>query len=204
MSLNKKWRKTKKGKKENIILVVFIRFYKYQKNVLWKEIIYLTIITICIEVYFNKNMKTYKISEIAKIFDITVATLHFYDKEGLLPFVERDKNGNRIFKEKDLIYLYIINFFKKSEMPLKKIKEYLDLYIIGDSTLEHRNTIEDKIQELTNILEAMDYKKWYYETAIKAGTTKIFDDYKEKDIPEEMRKIMEKLSHITCIREFIK
>lgn len=149
-------------------------------------------------------MKTYKISEIAKIFDITVATLHFYDKEGLLPFVERDKNGNRIFKEKDLIYLYIINFFKKSEMPLKKIKEYLDLYIIGDSTLEHRNTIEDKIQELTNILEAMDYKKWYYETAIKAGTTKIFDDYKEKDIPEEMRKIMEKLSHITCIREFIK
>ena len=149
-------------------------------------------------------MKTYKISEIAKIFDITVATLHFYDKEGLLPFVERDKNGNRIFKEKDLIYLYIINFLKKSEMPLKKIKEYLDLYIIGDSTLEHRNTIEDKIQELTNILEAMDYKKWYYETAIKAGTTKIFDDYKEKDIPEEMRKIMEKLSHITCIREFIK
>ena len=157
-------------------------------------------------------MKTYKISEIAKIFDITVPTLHFYDKEGLLPFVERDKNGNRIFKEKDLIYLYIINFLKKSEMPLKKIKEYLDLYMIGDSTLEkrniiiseHRNAIESKIQELTNILEAMDYKKWYYETAVKAGTTKIFDDYKEKDIPEEMRKIMEKLSHITCIREFIK
>ena len=112
-------RKTKKGKKENIILVVFIRFYKYQKNVLWKEIIYLTIITICIEVYFNKNMKTYKISEIAKIFDITVATLHFYDKEGLLPFVERDKNGNRIFKEKDLIYLYIINFFKKRKFIQK-------------------------------------------------------------------------------------
>ena len=97
-------------------------------------------------------------------------------------------------------------------MPLKKIKEYLDLYMIGDSTLEqrniiiseHRNAIESKIQELTNILEAMDYKKWYYETAVKAGTTKIFDDYKEKDIPEEMRKIMEKLSHITCIREFIK
>ena len=41
-------------------------------------------------------MKTYKISEIAKIFDITVATLHFYDKEGLLPFVERDKIAQKI------------------------------------------------------------------------------------------------------------
>ena len=33
---------------------------------------------------------------------ISVSTLRYYDKEGLLPFIERKENGSRIFKDADL------------------------------------------------------------------------------------------------------
>ena len=42
-------------------------------------------------------MKTYSISEVANKLNLTVYTLRYYDKEGLLPFVERKDNGTRLF-----------------------------------------------------------------------------------------------------------
>lgn len=47
-------------------------------------------------------MNTYSISEVAKELNLTTYTLRYYDKEGLLPFVERTTNGTRLFKESDI------------------------------------------------------------------------------------------------------
>lgn len=157
-------------------------------------------------------MAIYKISEIAKKINISVHTLHYYDKIGLLPFVKRDDNGNRIFEDKDLHYLHIIDFLKKSDMSLKKIKEYIELSLQGDSTLkkretlilEHKKEVELKISELKDILDAMDYKLWYYKVTVEAGTSKIFDNLKKNEIPKKMQKIIEKLNNIDCIKEFLK
>ncbi|WP_315322248.1 MerR family transcriptional regulator [Fusobacterium pseudoperiodonticum] len=157
-------------------------------------------------------MAVYKISEIAKKINISVHTLHYYDKIGLLPFVKRDDNGNRIFEDKDLHYLHIIDFLKKSDMSLKKIKEYIELSLQGDSTLkkretlilEHKKEVELKISELKDILDAMDYKLWYYKVAVEAGTSKIFDNFKKNEIPKKMQKTIEKLNNVDCIKEFLK
>ena len=156
-------------------------------------------------------MAIYKISEIAKKLNTSIHTLHYYDKIGLLPFVERDNNGNRIFKDKDLHYLHIIDFLKKSGMSLKKIKEYIELYLQGDTSLkkretlilEHKKEVELRRKELNDILNAMDYKIWYYKVAVNAGTEKVFKNYKKDDIPEKMQKIIEKLNDIDCIKEFL-
>ncbi len=43
-------------------------------------------------------MKTYSISEAATELHVTAYTLRYYDKEGLLPFVERTPNGQRFLK----------------------------------------------------------------------------------------------------------
>ncbi|MBU3178490.1 MerR family DNA-binding transcriptional regulator [Clostridium estertheticum] len=49
----------------------------------------------------------YTIGEIAKLLDMPTSTLKFYDKEGLLPFVERSSGGMRVFKTSD--YEFSIN-----------------------------------------------------------------------------------------------
>ncbi len=47
-------------------------------------------------------IKTFSISEVAKELNLTPYTLRYYDKEGLMPFVERRPNGTRLFKESDI------------------------------------------------------------------------------------------------------
>ena len=51
---------------------------------------------------------SYSIGQAAKLLGIAPSTLRFYDKEGLLPFMERNKNGVRIFKESDMEWLFTI------------------------------------------------------------------------------------------------
>ena len=41
----------------------------------------------------------YTVGEMAKLLDIPASTLRYYDKEGLLPFVERSSGGIRLFRE---------------------------------------------------------------------------------------------------------
>lgn len=46
--------------------------------------------------------------------DVPASTLRFYDKEGLLPFVERLPGGIRMFQDPDLEWLQIIGCMKKA------------------------------------------------------------------------------------------
>lgn len=63
----------------------------------------------------------YTIGEMGKIMGVPTSTLRYYDKEGLLPFVERSSGGMRVFSGEDLEWLYIIDCLKKTGMPLKDI-----------------------------------------------------------------------------------
>ncbi len=57
----------------------------------------------------------YTIGEMAKKLNVPPSTLRYYDKEGLLPFVERSGSGMRVFHEKDFEWLQVIGCLKKQE-----------------------------------------------------------------------------------------
>jgi DNA-binding transcriptional MerR regulator len=125
----------------------------------------------------------YSTNQVAQRLGITVYTLHYYDKQGLLPFVERDKNGTRIFKDSDFKWLDTIMALKNTGMTLKNIKQYVKWVIEGDATLTQRleciknqkKSVEKQMADLKKYLELLDYKQWYYETAIEAGTAAIHE-----------------------------
>ncbi|AJA47672.1 transcriptional regulator [Clostridium pasteurianum DSM 525 = ATCC 6013] len=124
---------------------------------------------------------TYSISEVAKKMNLTVYTLRYYDKEGLIPFVERAPNGTRLFKESDLDSLKIIECLKSTGMPIKDIKNFIDWCSQGDSTLhqrydmfmERKAVVEAQMEELKKTMEVINHKCWYYKTALDAGTEDI-------------------------------
>jgi DNA-binding transcriptional MerR regulator len=62
----------------------------------------------------------YSITEAAEKIHLSTYTLRYYDKMGLLPFVERNELGNGDFKEKNLEWLKLIRCLKNSNMPIKK------------------------------------------------------------------------------------
>jgi len=126
-------------------------------------------------------MKTYSISEVAKELNLTVYTLRYYDKEGLIPFVERTPSGIRMFKESDIGALKVIECLKSTGMPIKEIKNFIDWCSDGDSTLQQRYdmfmerkaNVEAQMEELKKTMEVIEHKCLYYKTALDAGTEDI-------------------------------
>lgn len=131
-------------------------------------------------------MKTYSISEVANALNLTVYTLRYYDKEGLMPFVERTASGTRLFKESDIDALRIIECLKSTGMPIKEIKNFIDWCSDGDSTLQQRYdmflerkaTVEAQMEELKRTMEVIEHKCMYYKTALDAGTEDIHKNNK--------------------------
>lgn len=126
-------------------------------------------------------MKTYSIGEVAKELNLTPYTLRYYDKEGLMPFVERTSNGTRLFKESDMDALKIIECLKLTGMPIKEIKNFIDWCSDGDSSLQQRYdmflerkaAVEAQMKDLERTIEVIEHKCLYYKTALDAGTEDI-------------------------------
>ncbi len=146
----------------------------------------------------------YTVGEVAKILNVAPSTLRYYDKEGLLPFVERSNKGVRMFRAEDFEWLYIINCLKKTGLSIKDIKSFVDMLIKGDETIEQRlklflnqrENVLAKISELQDTLNILDYKCWYYETAQKKGSTETMKNIEDKDLPEKFRKVKKQLENI--------
>lgn len=146
----------------------------------------------------------YTVGEMAKLLGVPASTLRYYDKEGLLPFVERSSGGIRMFKESDYEWMKIIECLKMAGMPLKDIKTYIELTIQGDGTIHERHelflkqhaVLLEQMAALQHTLDVLDFKCWYYETAEKAGTTLIHQDMASEEIPARFRAIQHDLKDV--------
>lgn len=112
----------------------------------------------------------YTVKDISKMFDISIHTIRFYDKEGLLPFVSRNKSGNRVFTDSDLRLFSIICCLKDTGMHLKDIKKYIDLCMEGPITidsqrkilLQHQEEVIKQIDTLNKSLSLINEKMEIY------------------------------------------
>lgn len=137
----------------------------------------------------------YTVGEIAKKLNIPPSTLRYYDKEGLLPFVERSSGGIRMFSDRDFESLSVIECLKKTGMSIKDIKLFMEWCAEGDSTISkrldmftrQREQVLSQIAQLKETLEILDYKQWYYETALKAGTCAVHENMELSDIPKRFQ-----------------
>ena len=123
----------------------------------------------------------YTIKQAAEIMNVTPTTLRYYDKQGLLPFVERKESGYRVFSDTDIAMLKVIECLKKTGMSIKDIRQFSKWMLMGDDSLKERHemflerkrAVESQISELQETLDFINHKCWYYETALEAGTEKI-------------------------------
>lgn len=108
----------------------------------------------------------YTIKEVVKKTGITAYTLRFYEKEGVLPAVDRDVNGVRKFNEHYMDCVETVQALRSTGLPLAEIKQYVELYKSGDRTLHQRKAmlanqkskVEEQITRLMKTLEKLNYK----------------------------------------------
>lgn len=117
------------------------------------------------------------IGQIAKKMGLTAHTLRYYDKEGLLPSMRKNSSGLRVFNEKDIEWLIIIECLKGCGMQLKDIKHYIDMCLEGDKTIAQRlemfkkqkEHLNEQLQQISKHMEKIDYKIAFYTEALNNG-----------------------------------
>ncbi|GAL17411.1 predicted transcriptional regulator LiuR of leucine degradation pathway MerR family [Vibrio maritimus] len=90
-------------------------------------------------------METYKISELAREFDITTRSIRFYEDEGL---IQPDRSGSmRLYNRRDKIRLKLILRGKRLGFSLAEIRELFELYDThqeGDQLTKMLKIIDEK------------------------------------------------------------
>ena len=74
---------------------------------------------------FSAPMKTYSISQTARVRGLSRSTLLYYDRLGLLPASGRTGSGYRYYTDKDLERLKRIGYFHEAGLSLKEIRNVL-------------------------------------------------------------------------------
>ncbi|WP_125771467.1 MerR family transcriptional regulator [Companilactobacillus furfuricola] len=124
---------------------------------------------------------SYSIGQVSKKLGITVDTIRYYDKSGILPFVKKNEIGRREFTDNDVHLMRTIICLKNAGVSVADISKFIDYRLQGDSTLneryqlleEHRKDLQQQITDLQDTMSYLKFKEWYYQTAVEAGTEEI-------------------------------
>ena len=103
------------------------------------------------------------VGEAAKKIGVTVRTLQYYDKEGLLSPSAESEGGRRLYTDKDLVMLHQIVSLKSLGFSLDDIKgRLISLETPADvaaALTEQADSIREKIEQLTASLTAIEQLK---------------------------------------------
>ncbi|MBO0452275.1 MerR family transcriptional regulator [Candidatus Enterococcus murrayae] len=91
------------------------------------------------------------ISEVATKFEMTPATIRYYEKQGLIPPITRNASGVRDFQEEDLNWVEFIKCMRDSGLSIDSLARYSELYQQGTATLMERKAI--LLEEYQKLLE---------------------------------------------------
>lgn len=157
---------------------------------------------------------TLKIHEVAQLTGVTVRTLQYYDKIGLLQPEKRLDSGYRIYKEEDILKLQQIMFFKELDFPLEEIKLIMENpnYNRAEAIKKQHEMLRlkrDRLNQLLCVLEKemggnhnMSFKEFNEDEILKQreqykeevqqryGKTKAYQEFSEKKYDNDQWKKM--------------
>jgi DNA-binding transcriptional MerR regulator len=106
------------------------------------------------------------ISEVSEQYGLTADTLRYYEKIGLIPRVERKKNGVRDYQEEDCKQIAFIKCMRSAGMPVETLLRYMSLIRQGEETskermgllVEQQEILLKKRQEMDDTLKRLEDK----------------------------------------------
>lgn len=106
-----------------------------------------------------------RISEVSEQCGISLDTLRYYERVGLLPPVNRKESGIRDYSQLDVRRVEFVKCMRRVGLPIQVLVEYFKLVQQGDGTIEARKEIliEQRAQpvaemeEMQETLDLLDY-----------------------------------------------
>lgn len=112
----------------------------------------------------------YSAKEAAEITGLSTATLKYYEREKLIPQITRTDQKYRQYTDTDIEWIKMIQCMRMANIPIRSIKQYVELLIQGGKTLKQRydmvqghiKDIENQITNLQNALILTQKKLIFY------------------------------------------
>jgi DNA-binding transcriptional MerR regulator len=109
---------------------------------------------------------TLTIQQAAERTGLTVHTLRYYERAGLVPSVERAASGHRRYSDENLAWIEFVKCLRSTGMPICEVQRYVRLEKDDDegaaerlAIMEaHRNRLRSRIEELSGFLERIEGK----------------------------------------------
>ena len=109
-----------------------------------------------------------KIKEAAEMFDLTIDTLRYYERIEIIPPIKRNGSGYREYKIQDLNWIFLVTSLRKAGISIESLIEFSKLAQLRDKhnvdqaqkdiLKEQLNELNEKIAELTETRELLEYK----------------------------------------------
>lgn len=120
------------------------------------------------------------IGQVADRTGLSIHTLRYYEREGILVQpVRRDAGGRRVYTEDDVDWLALCTVLRGAGMPLPDIRRYTELVQAGDGNeLErldllrrHEQRINEQRRQLDRCFDLIRFKIGVYEDIIDTAGT---------------------------------
>jgi DNA-binding transcriptional MerR regulator len=97
------------------------------------------------------------IQQVAELTGLSIDTLRYYERAGLLEPIRRAPNGHRRYTQHDLSWIDLLIRLRETGMPLAQIVRFGQLRRMGDMTLtERRIMLEEHQQALQERMQKME------------------------------------------------
>ena len=121
------------------------------------------------------------ISEVSKRCNVSADTLRYYEKEGLISFVNRTPGGVRNYTEKDCTQIEFIKCMRSAGLSIEVLRKYFELFKRGKCTLKarrdllanERENLQVRFKELQDTIKRLDYKISVYDKALKSKSKEL-------------------------------
>jgi DNA-binding transcriptional MerR regulator len=118
------------------------------------------------------------IGDIARRTGRSVHTIRWYEAQGLMPGVTRDRGRRRVYSDYHIGWLELMERLRLTGMSIRQLREYTALVKQGSPALrkrrallaEHQRRVKAMIAKWTEALALVDAKIEFYDEWVAGGT----------------------------------
>lgn len=97
------------------------------------------------------------IKNVAEMFELSIDTLRYYERVGVIPPVKRDKNGYRNYTMMDLNWVFLAKSLRKAGLSIESMIEFATLaQSTKDVSKAQKGILYHQLQEIEMRIEEME------------------------------------------------
>src|SRR5699024_12248259 len=127
------------------------------------------------------------IKKVSEQLEITPDTIRYYERIGLVPPINRNKNGVRDFTDLDIQRLDFITCMRHAGLSIESLHEYMHLYSLNDDrTITARKRIlEEEAETLDDRIASLQETKAYLQNKIHVSDSQLTKATNDLKLSEE-------------------